>query len=82
MFPGKFITQKKIRMMTWTCNNFEGHYPVGRALIVTADNIELAIQLVEQELKTHGLPQKIKPEQLIPYPTHHRYVRVLCNGDH
>jgi len=69
-------------MTTWTCNDFKGHYPVGTALIVSADNIKLAITLVEKELDRIGLPQTIKPEQLIPCPTHHRYVRVLNNGNY
>lgn len=69
-------------MTTWTCNNFKGHNPVGSALVVTADNIELAILLVERKLMQEGLEQTIKREQLVPLPTHHRHVRVLCNGDY
>ena len=68
--------------MTWTCTNFTGHYPVPVALVVTADNIEVAIKLVEDELSKIGLPQTIKPEQLVPLPTHHRHVRILSNGDY
>ena len=69
-------------MATWTCNNFKGHYPVGTALVVTADNIALAILLVEDKLKEIGLPQTIDPEQLIPLPTHHRHIRILCDGNY
>jgi len=64
-------------MTTWTCNNFKGHYPVGTALVVSAEDIKLAIYLVETKLDSIGLPQIIKPEQLVPCPTHHRYVRIL-----
>lgn len=69
-------------MMTWTCNNFTGHYPVGVAAVVTADNVELAIILLEAELTRIGLPQKIKAEQLIPMVTSTRKVRILCDGDY
>jgi hypothetical protein len=69
-------------MMTWTCNNFTGHNPVGTALVVTADNIEQAILMIERELIACNLPQTIKPEQLIPLPTHHRHIRILCDGDY
>lgn len=69
-------------MNTWTCNNFKGHWPVGSALVVTADNIELAIMIVERKLREEGLQQTIKPEQLIPLPTHHRYVRILVDGNY
>ena len=69
-------------MMTWTCNNFKGHYPIPTALVVTADDIKLAIYLIEKHLLSIGLPQTIKPEQLVPLPTHHRHVRILNDGDY
>lgn len=69
-------------MKTWTCNNFTGHYPVGTALVVTADDIQTAIAWVEKALADAGLPQRIRPEQLIPMPRGHRHVRILCNGDY
>ena len=47
--------------MTWTIDNFKGHYPVGVGAVVTADNVEMAIYLLEKELKSMGLEQKIKP---------------------
>jgi hypothetical protein len=69
-------------MITWTCNNFKGHYPVGSALVVTADDVWTAIILVEKALKEAGLEQTIAPDQLIPMPTHHRYVRILVDGNY
>jgi hypothetical protein len=69
-------------MKTWTCNNFKGFWPVGTSLVVTADNIDLAIALVEAELEKEGLPQTVKPEQLVPLPTRHRYIRILNNGSY
>lgn len=69
-------------MPVWTINNFEGHWPVGVAAVVTADDTELACHLLEKKLGEIGLPQKIKPEQLIPYVTSTRYVRILCDGDY
>lgn len=68
--------------MTWTINNFKAHYPSGGAAVVTADNVQMAIYLLEQELERAGLKQKIKPEQLIPMVTTSRYVRILCDGDY
>jgi hypothetical protein len=69
-------------LTTWTCNNFTGRWPVPATLVVTADNIETAIKLVEKELFKIGLSQTIKPEQLVPLPTHHRHVRILSDGDY
>lgn len=70
------------QMKTWTCTDFKGHYPVGTALVVTADNVQLAITMVETQLIQMGLQQTIKPVQLVPLPTHHRHVRILCDGDY
>ena len=69
-------------MKTWTCTTFTGHYPVGTALVVTADNIDIAIDLVEKELAQRSLPQKLQRDQLIPLPTNHRHVRILRDGDY
>jgi hypothetical protein len=67
---------------TWTVAGFEGHYPVGTAAIVTAENVEMAIKLLESELSRIGLTQEIKPEQLIPMVTSSRKVRILCDGNY
>lgn len=69
-------------MMTWTINDFKGHYPVGTAAIVTADSLEIAIKLLEDALSARGLTQEIKPEQLVPIVTTTRKVRILCDGDY
>lgn len=68
-------------MKVWTVK-FKGHYPVGASLVVTAESVELAIIWAEKELERIGLPQKIEPAQLIPYPTNHRYVRILNDGNY
>ena len=69
-------------MMTWTCNNFKGHYPVGTSLVVSAETVDMAIILCERELEAIGLKQTIKRYQMIPFPTHHRYCRILQTGDY
>ena len=69
-------------MKTWTCNNFKGHYPVGVGAVVTAETVQLAILILKHELTAAGLPQTIKPEQLIPLPTQHPGIRILTNGDY
>jgi hypothetical protein len=68
-------------MNTWTITDFEGHYPVGTAAIVIAENVNMAITILEDKLKQEGLQQQIKPEQLIPMAAGARYVRILNNGD-
>lgn len=46
-------------MMTWTCAGFKGHWPVGTAATVTADNVQLACELLEKELDRVGLPRML-----------------------
>ena len=75
-------TERNLReMKTWTCNNFNGYEYYG-SLTVTADNVQLAITMIETQLIQMGLQQTIKPEQLVPLPTHHRHVRILWNGEY
>ena len=69
-------------MKTWTINNFDGFYPVGTAAVVSADDVYIAITLLEEQLEDMGLKQTIKPEQLIPMPTRSRKLRILCNGNY
>ena len=69
-------------MPTWICNNFKGHNPVGVGAVVSAENVEMAIIFLEDKLRLIGLPQAIKPEQLIPLPTNHRYARILASGEY
>lgn len=69
-------------MMTWTITDFKGHWPVGCAAIVTADDTETACRWLERELASRGLPQQIKPEQLVPVVTSTRWVRVLNDGNY
>jgi hypothetical protein len=67
-------------MKTWTCNSFKGYFSGETALVVTADDVKLAITMIETQLIQLGLQQTIKPEQLIPLTTHHRHVRLLSVG--
>jgi glycerol-3-phosphate cytidylyltransferase-like family protein len=58
-------------LKTWTYKN------ENTAVVVTADDVDLAIQLIERKLNSIGIYQKIERTQLIPCPTHHRYVRII-----
>jgi len=69
-------------MMTWTINNFEGHWPVGTSAVVTAESVQMAVIWLEKELDRIGLPQKIKNEDLIPMVTSSRNVRILQDGNY
>lgn len=68
--------------MIFTCRSFTGHYPVGVAAVVQADNAEEAARLLNEELKTHGLKGDAEPHKMIPWVGGVDVVRVLCNGDY
>lgn len=42
-------------MKIYTCDDFRGHYPVGAAAIVVAEDIVQARVLLAQKLAEHGL---------------------------
>ena len=41
---------------------FKGHYPVGAVLLVSAESVEDALNLIHDKLNSIGLPQTIKEE--------------------
>lgn len=50
------------------------------AIVVTADNVDLAIEMIESALYNQNIDTiYLKREALIPLPVHHRYVRILYN---
>ena len=60
-------------MTTWTYKHKDGFVAV-----VTADNIELAKILLTEKLKESNMFYvNVKNEDLIPLPTHHRYIRCF-----
>ena len=66
--------------MIFTNNTFEGHWPVGTAAVVEADNCYAAAGLLEKELEKQGLKQKISHNSMIP--KHDKKVVILCSGDY
>lgn len=61
---------------------FAGHYPVGTAAIVVAESPEQAAQFLEDELKKHGLHEKVKVEDMKLVPLKVGFVDVLCDGNY
>ncbi len=59
-------------MTTWTFSNST------IAIVVTADDVDLAIEMVNQALYVRDITHlEVKREDLIPLPTHHRHIRTL-----
>lgn len=52
------------------------------AVVVTADNVELALLMVKDQLKEAGyLHMRVDWVDLVPLPTHHRYARTVYNAE-
>jgi hypothetical protein len=66
----------------YTCNNFKGHWPVGSAAVVVAEDSDQARMLLNTELKLRGLKQDVDKLKLVRLRTLTEKVRILCDGDY
>ena len=69
-------------MRVFTCNNFEGHFPVGTAAVIVADNVVDAMRALNTGLKGIGLPDDVKVGDLVEVDTDVPSVDILCDGDY
>ena len=76
-------------MKAFTCNRFTGHYPVGSAAVVIADNPRDAANLLNGRLVCNELPGDAQEEDMIELcevkisdPRQIGLVRILCDGDY
>lgn len=69
-------------MNVYTCNNFKGHWPVGSAAVVVAEDSDQARMLLNTELKLRGLKQDVDKLKLVRLRTLTEKVRILCDGDY
>jgi hypothetical protein len=67
-------------MYVFTCNDFEGFYPVGTAAVVVANNEEEAKKMLIDELDKRGLPQT--DPTLTFVHTLSPSVHILCDGNY
>jgi hypothetical protein len=65
----------------FTNNTFTGHYPVGTAAVVRAENKVEAAKLLNAELKRLGLPAKVPSSEMIEFAIE-EHVSILCDGDY
>ncbi len=66
--------------MIFTSTDFTGHYPVPVAAVVVADSEEEARQLLNDALRTRGLPGDVGAVQLVEDKP--RNVIVLSDGEY
>jgi len=70
-------------MKIYTCTNFKGHYPVGTAAVVVANNRQEAERVLEDELHNLNLPQDRHWEpRLTEALTDTAYAIILNTGDY
>ena len=69
-------------MKIYTCNCFDGHWPVGASAVVIAENIEQATDLLSKKLFSIGLPQPIESGMLKEVDTSRPHVVVLNDGEY
>lgn len=70
------------RVNIYINRTFTGHYPVGTSAVVVAPNNVVAAEMLEEELKNHGLSQKIDPKEMERLSTYRLSVVILNNGNY
>lgn len=68
-------------MKVYVSTDFEGHWPVGSAAVVVAENESDAATLLSAELLKHGLPAG-GTFTLREVPTDKATAVVLCDGNY
>lgn len=66
----------------YTCTDHDGHYPVGVASVVVADNEAQARTLLDTQLKEHGLNPEKPHYSLRRINIEQPRVFVLLDGDY
>lgn len=70
-------------MTTWTFESMNNNHGGAVTAVVSAENVELAMQLLKQEFERMGivLYAAFDYKDLIPLPTQTRKVRILSRGE-
>jgi hypothetical protein len=70
-------------MKTYTCDKFTGHYPVGSAAIVRANDAVEAADKLNEALREDGLVGDAEIKDMIVFPIGKTDdVRILVNGNY
>lgn len=72
-----------MKLHTYYCTEFTGHYPVGAAALVHAASQEEAASLLNAVLQNeHKLPGDAQPEDMKMYEPESRDVTILLDGNY
>ena len=69
-------------MNVYTCTSFKGHWPTGVAAVIVAKNEEQAAALLEEELATVGLRQKLDVSQFEDISVNSPRAYILVDGNY
>ena len=69
-------------MRIWYNNQFDGFYPVGTAAVVVAENLDLAVNILNRQLKMIGLPESAEHSQFTEISTNERAAIILNDGNY
>ena len=70
-------------MKIFTCNDFKGHYPVGSAAVIVANNKTDAFIMLLERLLEYGLIQdEVNPPTLTEIDPLERGVTILDDGNY
>lgn len=71
-------------MKVWTNNCFTGHYPVGTAAVVVAEDATDAAELLNQSLRDMGLPGDAEAGEMVEITIAEdtTSVTILCDGNY
>lgn len=65
----------------YTCNEFDGHWPVGSAAVVIAESKNEAADMLEVKLESIGLKQKIDSGTMVEVLMMKQAI-ALCDGNY
>ncbi len=71
-----------VLVKVFTCDGFEGHYPVGAAAVMVAETEERARELLDAELKSGGLPGLREDDEVMELNPEVEVVFVLVDGNY
>lgn len=69
-------------MNIYTNKTFKGHYPVGSAAVVCAENANIAASELNKELARMGLNPDVSEGDMELMPRDTTMVRILHDGDY
>ena len=69
-------------MNVYTCTDFKGHWPVGVAAVIIANDEDDAVTILQRKLAASGLKQDVSPESIKKVDLRWAEAFILNDGDY